>query len=121
MNKLETQAQFAPIISFGISCLFKESDTLHQTVQELAHAGELCTASWKVPPHSPIKPEGFIYSKFPQLKKNNWVFSCLLLLRTESQWSVCCLALLHLFPTYQCHRICHQYYQCLFFPFLWVF
>lgn len=33
MNKLGMQAQFVPIISFGISCSFKESDTLDQMVQ----------------------------------------------------------------------------------------
>lgn len=33
MNKLRMQAQFVPIIAFGISCSFKESDTLNQIVQ----------------------------------------------------------------------------------------
>ena len=33
MNKRRMQAQFVPIISFGISCSFKESDTLNQIAQ----------------------------------------------------------------------------------------
>lgn len=39
MNKLGMQAQFVPIISFGISCSFTERDTLHQMVQPSTGAG----------------------------------------------------------------------------------
>lgn len=36
MNKLGMQAQFVPIISFGVSCSFKESDTLDQIGTRMA-------------------------------------------------------------------------------------
>lgn len=81
MNKLRMQAQFMPIISFGISCSFKESDTLNQTVQSSdgsnCFAGmyteilqcflkglSLCITSARA-----STADNLIYSKFPQLGK----------------------------------------------------
>lgn len=76
MNKLRMQAQFVPIISFGISCSFKGSDTLNQIVK--SSDGSNCFTGMHikilqcflkgpplcVTPDRAIMVDNLIYSKF---------------------------------------------------------
>lgn len=117
MNKLRMQAQFVPIISFGISCSFKESDTVNQTVQ--SSDGSNCFTGMHikilrcflkglplcVTPGRAIMVDNLIYSKFPQLKKKKKFFLSFASNNRISIVKLRALELFHLFLMYQCHRI----------------
>lgn len=123
MNKLRMQAQFVPIISFGISCSFKEPDTLNQIVQSSDGTSNCFTGMHIkilpcflkspplcVTPDRAIMVDNLIYSNFPQLKKKRGGGGGMVCLSFASNNRISIdklvsLGLFHLFLMYQCHRI----------------
>lgn len=79
MNKLGMQAQFVPIISFGISCSFKESDTLDHIVQGSNGIGtrvEILQCFLKGPPTQACHTWSFNLLKIPTAEKKKLDFFC---------------------------------------------